>query len=347
MKTDKEILAFGPMEGITDATYRYALMSLYPQWDYFFTDFLRAPSSSNFPDRKIKEHVGEKILGNQKLLTKTIVQILSPPQANYEYLTQQLEDHGVPHLDLNLGCPSKTVYGHCGGSYLLDHPEVLKPMVAKIRKRFKRKFSIKMRLGVDDSKHFFENLKIFENEGVDLISIHGRTKAQLYKGVANWSLIKLAKQAVTKTPIWANGDIWTTHDLETIKQFTQADGFILSRGALRSPWFPLFLQTPFSHEGERLSFIANHLLATVLKLQTAFREVGLEEPAVLRRIKSLIHYAFVEFPNGDELKSKLLRSKCFVEFEEILDQGLYKVFDNRYSLTKELSSSKMMEPSRQ
>src|SRR5690606_35962472 len=195
---------FAPMEGITCDTYRGVIEDLYPEWDILSSDFLRVPSAGRYPQKHLLKHFGHQTY-NSHLKQKTIFQILASPTSYITEITEDLEKLDIPWLDLNLGCPSKTVVKNQGGSFLLSKPKELRKIIRTIRKSFKKTFTVKIRVGFTDDHFFEDNLKLFEEEGVEAITIHGRTREQLYKGKANWGYLKKAVETVS-IPIIGNGD---------------------------------------------------------------------------------------------------------------------------------------------
>jgi tRNA-dihydrouridine synthase len=108
-----------------------------------------------------------------------------------------------------------------------------------------------MRIGYKDDNTFLDCIKLFEDEGVQAITIHARTRDQLYKGIADWSYIKQAVQA-TSLPIIGNGDIWTISDVKNIFEMTGCHSIMLGRGALKTPWMAKILKNKDLNDKESL-----------------------------------------------------------------------------------------------
>ena len=118
-------------------------MKLFPEWDMFATDFLRVPTEGFVTHKRVIEHFGESIFNTPELKAKTTYQILTTPRANTEQTVEVINDLDFYHLDLNLGCPSRRVNAHLGGSYLLSDLKLLEQVVSGIRKKFNRCFTVK------------------------------------------------------------------------------------------------------------------------------------------------------------------------------------------------------------
>jgi len=147
------------------------------------------------------------------------------------------QDLGAQIIDINMGCPvKKVVNGHAGSSLMRDESLAARIIEATV-KAVSVPVTLKMRTGWDDSNRNAPRLaKIAEEAGVKMITIHGRTRCQLYNGKADWSFINQVKQAV-KVPVIGNGDVVTVQDAETLLQKSGADGVMIGRGTYGRPWF--------------------------------------------------------------------------------------------------------------
>lgn len=147
------------------------------------------------------------------------------------------EANGAAIIDINFGCPvKKVVNGHAGSSLMRDEPLAAKIMEATV-KAVKIPVTMKMRMGWDDSSRNAPNLaKIAEDVGIRMLTVHGRTRCQLYRGHADWDFIQQVKDAV-KLPVIANGDIINFDDVDSALKKSSADGVMVGRGAYGRPWF--------------------------------------------------------------------------------------------------------------
>ncbi|WP_152395742.1 tRNA dihydrouridine synthase DusB [Paenibacillus guangzhouensis] len=139
-------------------------------------------------------------------------------------------------IDINMGCPvPKITKCDAGARWLLD-PNKIYEMVSAVVDAVKKPVTVKMRIGWDsDHIYVVENAKAVERAGGQAISVHGRTREQLYTGKADWAYIKDAKQAVS-IPVIGNGDVVTPEDAKRMLEETGCDGVMIGRGALGNPW---------------------------------------------------------------------------------------------------------------
>jgi nifR3 family TIM-barrel protein len=151
--------------------------------------------------------------------------------------TAMLADRGARFIDLNLGCPVKKFLKHGAGSCLMRDPPKIAPLVAAMRRALPHgALSVKMRLGWDQQTLTApEVARIAEAEGADFVSVHGRTRAQQYRGRANLDGIAEVVASV-RIPVFANGDITTPTEALHALERTRAAGVMIGRGAMNQPW---------------------------------------------------------------------------------------------------------------
>ncbi|MCW2307587.1 tRNA dihydrouridine synthase DusB [Rhodobium gokarnense] len=151
---------------------------------------------------------------------------------------RRLEAAGADLLDINMGCPSKRVTTGYAGSALMRDLEHATRLIEAVVGAVKVPVTVKMRLGWDDENlNAPELARRAEKAGVALVTVHGRTRCQFYKGRADWKAIAAVKQAVS-IPVIANGDCESFEDAAEMLSQSGADGIMIGRGAYGRPWFP-------------------------------------------------------------------------------------------------------------
>ena len=154
-------------------------------------------------------------------------------------------------LDFNMGCPAPKIVKNGEGSALMRDPERATAILTAVRKAVKMPFTVKMRIGWDESSiNVVDLAKRAEAAGVDAITVHGRTREQFYRGHADWEKIGEVRRAVS-IPVIANGDVRTYDDLDRIREVTGCEAVMVGRAAQGNPW--IFRQlTHYLRTGERL-----------------------------------------------------------------------------------------------
>lgn len=324
----KDALLYAPLEGITCHSYREAVMEMFPEWDKFSTDFLRVPTQGHYKLEHYKKHLGDFLFQDEKKFKKTTYQILTTTRAQTIDSLNVIKSIGVNHVDLNLGCPSKKVNSHGGGAFLMSNLEDLEKVVMTIRDNFKGSFTTKIRVGYRDDSKFEDAIKLLEGCGVDAITIHARTRDELYKGRANWDYIERAV-AITEVPIIANGDVWTLDDIIEMRKRTGCHGIMFGRSAMKTPWlakvWKLYKEGIISNEDEALLQLRTLLIPVYYKkLEETYRKNGMEENFIFRRLKAVSRYLFEDYEDGESVKSFLMRTKSIDEFYQRLNEFVEK-----------------------
>lgn len=164
------------------------------------------------------------------------VQIFGGQAERMRMAAEMAEEIGADILDINCGCPAPKVVKHGGGSGLLRDLPRLELILKEIKRAIKIPLTIKIRAGYSDSTiNATDTAKLAEDCGVEHIALHGRTKEQGYRGLANWELVRRIKEVV-KVPVSGSGDVTTIEGAFNKWRETGCDGILIGRGAMANPW---------------------------------------------------------------------------------------------------------------
>jgi tRNA-dihydrouridine synthase C len=223
------------MEGVTDAPMRDLLSEL-GGFTFCVAEFLRV--SQAVPGKRIfQKHVPELMQGGRTATGLPVqVQLLGGDPDLLAQAAQVFIRAGACAVDLNFGCPARTVNRHDGGATLLQYPDRIRTIVAAVRAAVPAALpvSAKLRLGWDTVHAIHENAERAAEGGADWITVHARTKSQGYRPPAYWKAVGEV-QARLRIPVVANGEIWTIDDLRRCRDETGCQHFMLGRGAVADP----------------------------------------------------------------------------------------------------------------
>lgn len=234
-----------PMEGLTDVHMRHVLTRI-SRYDWCVSEFLRI-TDRLLPAHSFAAHCPELHQGWRTANgTPVHLQLLgSEPQVMAENAARAAE-LGVPAVDINFGCPAKTVNRHRGGAALLGEAGLMHEIVAAVRRAVPPHIpvSAKIRLGINDASPLMDNAAAIRDAGADWLTIHGRTRAQGYRPPVDWQAIGLVRECHAGWRIIANGDIGDAEALARCRAETGCDDFMLGRAAVSEPDLVLRLREP-------------------------------------------------------------------------------------------------------
>lgn len=295
---ERPLLMLAPMEGISDAIVRDLLSSL-GGMDLCVTEFIRV-AHRPVPKKVLLEACPElKSGGVTPSGVPVLVQLLGGDPALVAQTAETAVGLGALGIDLNFGCPAKAVNGSDGGAALLRCPSRLTDVIGATRARLPATVpvSAKIRLGYDDPDSVVELAKAVEAGGASWLTIHGRTKVQMYQPSADWHRIRRAIEVVS-IPVIANGDLFTPEALTRCQGITGARAFMFGRGAFRTPnlfrWARGFDHGPWSSEAHA-GFLIN--------LAERIARSGYRDPerTALNRLKGWVR----AWADGDESRVPL------------------------------------------
>lgn len=223
------------MEGVVDYTMR-DLLTQVGGIDQCVTEFLRV-SDRVLPAKVFRRMCPELMNGGKTPAgVPVILQLLGSDPSVLAGNARKGAKLGAPGIDLNFGCPAKTVNKSKGGAVLLDTPELIHEIVKAVRQAVPQDVpvSAKMRLGNKDKELAIENAHAIAEAGADSLAVHARTKLEGYKPPAHWEWISRIREAV-ELPVVANGEVWNWQDYMRCKELSGCSDVMIGRGLVARP----------------------------------------------------------------------------------------------------------------
>lgn len=245
-----------PMEGVVDHHMRHILTTI-GGVDLCVTEFIRI-NEHLLPKRVFTKYCPELELNSAPKIIKGAqtpvrIQLLGSNPSTLAQNALRAAELGAIAIDLNFGCPAKTVNKSKGGAVLLENTHLIGDIVASVRHVVPKNIPVtaKIRLGFNERDSYLSNAKMIEAAGADELCVHARSKADGYKPPAYWSCVGEIRQALN-IPVIANGEIWSVEDFIACKAQSHCDDFMLGRGLLAKPDLALAIKhayagTPFEH----------------------------------------------------------------------------------------------------
>jgi len=292
-------IILSPMHGVTDLPFRRLIRELSGgNAPFFVSEFLSTGSSVFLTPQNLRAARFDKEE------SPFCVQIFGHNAERLASAALQVQEIGAAFVELNAGCPAPKVANKGSGSGLLRDLPNLQKILQSIKEVLKVPLFLKCRLGWDEHSIVInEVLEIAEGCGVEQLTVHGRTKVQGYKGLANWNAIgEIAARA--KIPVIGNGDINNAQiAFDRIKNYG-VSGISIGRAALHNPWIFLQLAKPTEITGSQVR-------NAVFRYEELLRQDSLRDGQILGRLKQLCARLCTNVP---DFRLKILRSETCQDF---------------------------------
>ncbi|MBN7769303.1 tRNA-dihydrouridine synthase [Marinobacter daepoensis] len=316
-------IILAPMEGLVDAPIRETLTKV-GGIDRCVTEFIRV-TQGMLPPRIFYKFAPE--LHNRALTevgTPVAVQLLgSDPEMMGRHGAKAAE-LGAGQVDINFGCPAKTVNKHKGGCVLMREPELMHEITAAVRAAVPVDIPVtaKMRLGYEDRSMGVACGQALEAAGAAEIVIHARSKVDGYKPPAYWEEIARVREAVSNRVI-ANGEIWTVADYWRCREVSGCDDVMIGRGLIARP--DLAAQIKASQNGDTLEPMAWHEAVALVREYSAALQTRLEDKYVTGRIKQWLNYLRQGFAEAEALWPQARKIREVAPMLACLDQPAHQL----------------------
>ncbi len=307
------LTALAPMQDVTTLEFM-KVISEYGSPDIFVTEFFRVHDSSRL-EKHIVRSIDENHTGRP-----VFAQLIGEAIPHLERTVNDLLKHPIAGIDLNLGCPAPKVYKKNVGGGLLRDPARVDQILQALRAACPGRFTVKMRLGFEDSSPYSEILDSVRRHRVDLLTVHGRTVKGGYRSSVDYDLIAAAVARVP-CPVLANGNVTSAQSAVRIVQHTGAAGVMIGRHAIRNPW--IFAQCRQAFAG--ISITTNTLEDVdgyVRRLFEATKLPGIPELAHVNRMKKFLNFVGQGVDPYGAFLHDMRRSQSAAELFSVCDQHL-------------------------
>lgn len=295
---------YAPMEGITGHLHRNACHSFFAGIEKYFTPFL-APGQSG----KLSNKEKNEILPEHNEGMYVVPQILTNRADCFLAAEKQIRAYGYRELNLNLGCPSKTVVSKYRGSGFLAKPEELDHFLEEVFAHTECRISVKTRIGRDDREEFFHLLEIYNKYPLEELIIHPRTQKDFYKGKVDLDMYDYA-QKNSKNPLCYNGDIFGTEGYEEWKErFPETERLMLGRGLLINPGLVGLLEEGRMPSKEKIREFHDRMYKT-------YREHMPGDKVVLFKMKELWLYLAQIFTEPKKYAKRIRKAEKLPAYED-------------------------------
>lgn len=305
-KTVKYYMA--PLESVTTWIYRQAHAKIYGRLDRYFIPFLEPHEKRDFKTRELQEILPEH---NENIYA--VPQILTNRSDGFIKLAKALKDWGYEEVNLNLGCPSKTVVTKGKGSGFLAKPKELERFLTEIFDALSGevKISVKTRIGKEDPEEFPALLKLFNKYPMEELIIHPRVQKDGYGNVPRLELYELAeKQSVN--PLCYNGDLYTREQIRNFaERFPGTERLMFGRGFLRDPGL-------LYNEGKDSKDIFEKFWAFHDLVYEGYQERNMGDRNVLFKMKELWSYQVYQFSEPERLFKTFKKVQDCNEYEQMI-----------------------------
>ncbi len=291
-------LFLAPMEGVLDHQLRALLTALTGPgggFDACVTEFVRV-SGNLLPRRVFHKYCPELKNGGRTPTGQPVyLQLLGSDPTLMAENALRAAELGAPGIDLNFGCPAKTVNRHGGGAALLREPERVFAIVEAVRAAVPAETPVtaKMRLGYDDTGHTLDLARGIESAGADWLTVHARTRAEGYRAPAHWEWLARIRESVA-LPLIANGEIWSVEDARRCREISGCNDLMIGRGALSDPWLGAAIAADQAVEGDWQALLG------LMQRFSEMMESEYSERTASMRLKQWLGYLRRHYPQAAE-----------------------------------------------
>ena len=305
------LLALAPMQDVTTLDFMRVMLR-YGGPDVYWTEYFRVHAVSHLEPWILKS-ITQNPTGRP-----VVAQLIGNDIPSLVRAAKQLQQYPVAAIDLNLGCPAPIVYRKCAGGGLLRDLQKIDSILGALRDAVTIAFTVKTRIGFASPAEFDALLPLFARHPMDLLTVHARTVAQMYRPGVRYDLIAQAARAMP-CPVLLNGNVHSPAQAQALLTETGARGLMIGRGAIRNPW--LFDQIRAQLRGEPVRAPGGReVLAYIRALWDHEITPGVRESSQVQRMKKFMN--FIGEGIGGNFLHDIRRVTTTADFFRVCDESL-------------------------
>ena len=321
----KSKVMLSPLAGVTDKIFR-KLVRKWATDSLLFTEMINATS--------LKKGYGTQKIENLQLEEGPIgVQIFDNRPFAVSEAAKLAENAGAFLIDINMGCPVEKISKKGGGSALIKDRKLAQELVKRVSKAVSVPVTVKTRLGWNNKEENIEEFLLnLQDSGASMITIHGRTRKEGFSGMADWDMIGRIKELL-EIPVIANGDIKNSEDALNCLKKTRADGLMIGRGVLGSPWKIGEIDNAIKElKGFKEPNIEERLLLVIEHLDELIKQKGNHGLLIARKH---ISWTCKNFPGATDLRNNLVKAIDADEVKYLINKTIKTLgSEEKYKLKK-------------
>ena len=300
-------LYMAPLEGITGYVFRSTYQSCFGNIDKYFVPFIKPNQNGHLSSRERQDILPENNKGMY-----TVPQILTNSPEDFLRTVKKLQQYGYKEVNLNLGCPSRTVVTKGRGAGFLAEPDRLNAFLEEIFNETPIRISVKTRIGKESPEEWIRLLEIYNQYPMEELIIHPRIQTDFYKNTPNLEMFEYAVKN-SKNPLCYNGDICTKEEYETIcNRFPEVPSVMIGRGILKNPGLIRKIRQGIPIEKDRIRAFHD-------ELYREYQEVLFGEKTVLFKMKELWFYMAPLFMQYEKYAKKIKKAEKLKLYEAVVD----------------------------
>lgn len=304
-------LYFAPLEGIGGYIYRNAQADYFEKADKYYSPFLAPNQNRSISPKEYKDIAPEH---NEDITL--VPQIMANNAEIFLKAAQELEQLGYKEINLNLGCPSRTVVTKYRGAGFLAKPDALEQFLEEMYSKLNIRLSLKTRLGMEDEEEFEHLLDIYNKFPVSELIIHPRVQTDYYKNTPRMESFLNALEK-SKNPVVYNGDIFNKEKYQQVMKQMDVSGVMLGRGVLANPALFGEIRGTEKLSKERLWEFHERLLADYTQEMSGERNV-------LFKMKELWFYLAWSFTNTEKYEKKIRKAQHLSDYRLVVKQLFFE-----------------------